>query len=247
MTSRLIYGRYAMAKPLRTWGLTTLYGITLIWWLADTARIKSLLIGVFGVGSPLVERTPLHELVLQHLILVVWATGAAILVGFGLGLLVRLSRSHELDALVMRFGALGETIPSAAVIALSVPLLGYGNEPILLALFLYAILPIVRNTISGFHSISADIAEAAKGMGYTPFQQVLRVELPLALPTVIAGIRTALIINISAATLGATVGAGGLGVPIIAGIRTSDPVMVIIGSVPVILMALAADRVLRSV
>jgi osmoprotectant transport system permease protein len=161
--------------------------------------------------------------------------------------LVRLSRSHELDNLVMRFGALGETIPSAAVIALSVPLLGYGNEPILLALFLYAILPIVRNTISGFHSISTDIAEAAKGMGYTPFQQVLWVELPLALPTVIAGIRTALIINISAATLGATVGAGGLGVPIIAGIRTSDPVMVIIGSVPVILMALAADRVLRSV
>ena len=247
MTSRLTYGRYAMAKTIKTWGLTVLYGITLVWWLLDTARIKALLVSVFGVGSPLVERTSLMELVGQHLSLVVWSTGAAILVGFGLGLMVRLSRSQELDSLVMRFGALGETIPSAAVIALSVPLLGYGNEPILLALFLYAILPIVRNTISGFHSVNVDITEAAKGMGYTPLQQVFSVELPLALPTLMAGIRTALVINISAATLGATVGAGGLGVPIIAGIRTSDPVMVVMGSVPVILMALAADRVLRSV
>lgn len=235
-----------MAKRIKTWGLVVVYVGLLGWWLVDTPRIKAALIGVFGVGSPLVERTSLSDLVFQHITLVVIATSAAILVGFGLGLLVRLSHSLELDALVMRFGALGETIPSAAVIALSVPLLGYGNEPILLALFLYAILPIVRNTISGFRSVATDITEAAKGMGYTPLQQVFHVELPLAMPTLIAGIRTALVINISAATLGATVGAGGLGVPIIAGIRTSDPVMVVMGSVPVILMALAADRVLRS-
>jgi osmoprotectant transport system permease protein len=236
-----------MDKFIKRWGLPVVYVGLLGWWLMDTSRIKAALVQVLGAGSPLVERTPLHELVYQHLVLVVLATGAAILVGFGLGLLVRLSRSQELDALVMRFGALGETVPSAAVMALSVPLLGYGNEPILLALFLYAILPIVRNTISGFHSVAIDVTEAAKGMGFTPIQQVVRIELPLALPTLIAGIRTALVINISAATLGATVGAGGLGVPIIAGIRTSDPVLVVMGSVPVILMALAADRVLRSV
>lgn len=236
-----------MAKPIKTWGLTLVYGLGLVWWLTDTPRIKAQLVAWFGVGSPLIERTPLLTLVLQHIVLVSVATLAAILVGIGLGLAVRLSRSEELESLVMRFGALGETVPSAAVIALSVPLLGYGNEPILLALFVYAILPIVRNTLSGLNSIAPDITEAAKGMGYTELQQVFKVEFPLAFPTLIAGIRTALVINISAATLGATVGAGGLGVPIIAGIRTSDPVLVLIGSVPVILMALTADRVLRSI
>lgn len=235
-----------MVKILKTWGLTLGYGLVLVWWLIDTPRIKALLVEWFGVGSPLIERTPLSTLVLQHVTLVSGATLAAIVVGIGLGLAVRLSHSEELESLVLRFGALGETVPSAAVIALSVPLLGYGNEPILLALFLYAILPIVRNTLSGLNSVASDITEAAKGMGYTEPQQVFKVEFPLAFPTVIAGIRTALVINISAATLGATVGAGGLGVPIIAGIRTSDPVLVIVGSVPVILLALAADRLLRS-
>ncbi len=236
-----------MAKYIKTWGLTLIYGLSLVWWLADTSRIKAQLVEWFGIGSPLIERTPLSTLVWQHITLVSIATLAAILVGIGLGLAVRLSRSEELESLVIRFGALGETIPSAAVIALSVPLLGYGNEPILLALFLYAILPIVRNTLSGLNSVAPDITEAAKGMGFTEIQQVFKVEFPLAFPTLIAGIRTALVINISAATLGATVGAGGLGVPIIAGIRTSDPVLVLIGSVPVILMALVADRVLRSI
>jgi osmoprotectant transport system permease protein len=236
-----------MVKRIKPWGLAFVYAGVLVWWITDTQRIKAVLTDWFGAGSPLVERTPLSTLVFQHLSLVTIATSAAILVGIGLGLTVRLSRSQEYESLIMRFAALGETVPSAAVIALSVPLLGYGSEPILLALFTYAILPIVRNTVSGLHSIAQDITEAAKGMGYTDLQQVLRVEFPLALPTLIAGVRTALVINISAATLGATVGAGGLGVPIIAGIRTSDPVMVIVGSIPVILMAFLADRLLRAV
>jgi osmoprotectant transport system permease protein len=236
-----------MVSVLKKWGLVVGYAAILVWWITDTAGIKATLTNWFGAGSPLVERTPLATLVMQHITLVSVATLAAVVVGIGLGLGVRLSRSAEFDALVMRFGALGETVPSAAVIALSVPLLGYGNEPILLALFLYAILPIVRNTISGLHSVAGDITEAAKGMGFTDLQQVLTIELPLSLPTLMAGIRTALVINISAATLGATVGAGGLGVPIIAGIRTNDPVMVLIGSVPVILMAMVADRCLRAI
>jgi osmoprotectant transport system permease protein len=236
-----------MVKRVKPWGLTLAYAGFLVWWITDTPRIKGVLTDWFGAGSPLVERTPLSTLVLQHLNLVTIATSAAILVGIGLGLAVRLSRSQEFESLIMRVAALGETVPSAAVIALSVPLLGYGSEPILLALFVYAILPIVRNTVSGLHSVANEITEAAKGMGYTDLQQVLRVEFPLAMPTLIAGIRTAVVINISAATLGATVGAGGLGVPIIAGIRTSDPVMVILGSIPVILMAFLADRLLRAV
>jgi osmoprotectant transport system permease protein len=236
-----------MVKRVKPWGLTLAYAGFLVWWITDTQRIKGVLTDWFGAGSPLVERTPLSTLVLQHLNLVTIATSAAILVGIGLGLAVRLSRSQEFESLIMRVAALGETVPSAAVIALSVPLLGYGSEPILLALFVYAILPIVRNTVSGLHSVANEITEAAKGMGYTDLQQVLRVEFPLAMPTLIAGIRTAVVINISAATLGATVGAGGLGVPIIAGIRTSDPVMVILGSIPVILMAFLADRLLRAV
>jgi osmoprotectant transport system permease protein len=114
-----------------------------------------------------------------------------------------------------------------------------------MALLIYAILPILRNTIVGLQSINPSIQDAATGIGMSPLQRLLKIEMPLARPMILAGIKTALVINISLATIGATVGAGGLGVPIIAGIRSYDPLLVLQGSIAVILMALLTERALR--
>lgn len=116
----------------------------------------------------------------------------------------------------------------------------------MLALYLYALLPVVRNTMVGMDSIPAEIADAAEGLGMTRFQQLVQIDFPLAKPVIFDGIRTALIINVSLATIGATVGAGGFGVPIIAGIRSYDPILVLQGSIPVLLMAFFFDRIFRS-
>ena len=167
------------------------------------------------------------------------------MIGLSLAIWVRLSRSSELRQIILQLSTIGETLPTAAIIALSVPLLGYGNIPLVMALCIYGILPIVRNTIVGLNTISNDIQEAAIGIGLTRFEQLIRVDIPIALPAIITGIRIATVINVSAATIGATVGAGGFGVMIIAGIRTYDTLMVIQASVPVILMALWFDRILR--
>jgi len=227
------------------WLLTLFYLAMFLWWIFDFAIFRNSILSWISSRPNLIQRTSLATLAYQHVEIVVISTGVAIVLAIGLGGLVRITRSSELRTLFINIGSMGETIPSAAIIALSVPLFGYGNFPIILALTIYAILPIVRNTIVGLDSIALEIDEAAQGSGMTLPQQLIKIDFPLALPTILAGIKTALIINISAATIGATVGAGGFGVLIIAGIRTYDSLMVIQGSVPVILLALFVDRILR--
>lgn len=142
---------------------------------------------------------------------------------------------------MLQLAAIGETVPSMVIIALCVPIMGYGNVPIIIALLVYAILPILRNTIIGLESTSAIIKDSADGIGYSRLQRIREIDFPLAQPLIIAGIKTAMIINISAATIGATIGAGGFGVLIIAGIRTHNQLMVIQGSIPIILIALLIE------
>lgn len=230
---------------IKKWWIIGFYLALFLWWIFDFATIKKWFLGFLGQRPDLIQRTSLGELALQHLNIVLISTSIAIVIGLGAGMIIHYTQHKELKDMALKLASIGETIPSAAIIALSVPLYGYGNRPIILALIIYAILPILRNTIVGLESIAEPILDAAKGVGLSKWQQLIKIELPLSLPTLLAGIRTALVINISAATIGATVGAGGFGVPIIAGIRTYDPVMVIQGSVPVILMALFADRLLR--
>ncbi|TFG81605.1 MAG: ABC transporter permease [Erysipelotrichales bacterium] len=237
------------AKPalsfLRAHFITILYLAMFIVWVFGFDAFKEFLVTWFPGRLDLISRTPLPELALQHLQLVALSTGASILVSLLFGIAVHLSRSVELESLVLGGGSILETIPSAAIIALSVPLLGYGNSPVLLALWVYAILPVLRNVIVGLRNLPPAVIEAAQGVGMTPFQRLIHVELPLARPMIMAGIKTALVINISVATIGATVGAGGFGVPIIAGIRTFDSLRVLQGSVAVILLALFTEHVLR--
>lgn len=225
--------------------VTLLYTILFFVWIFQFNWIKDTLLFFLDAKNSIIQRSSLSELAIQHFYIVFLSTTLSILIGLSLAIWVRLSRSEELKQIILQFSTIGETLPTAALIALSVPILGYGNIPLVLALTIYGILPIVRNTIVGLNTIPIEIQEAAQGLGLSRFEQLIRVDLPLALPAILTGIRVATVINVSAATIGATVGAGGFGVMIIAGIRTYDTLMIIQASVPVILMALWFDRILR--
>src|SRR5690606_8843125 len=124
---------------------------------------------------------------------------------------------------------IGQTFPPVAVLALAVPALGFGTEPTLLALFLYALLPIFENAIAGLSGVPRDVAEAARGMGMTGWQRLTRIELPLAFPVMLTGIRIAAVISLSTATIGSTVAAKTLGEVILAGLATNNTAFVLQG------------------
>jgi osmoprotectant transport system permease protein len=185
------------------------------------------------------------RLTLRHLQLVAIALVAAILVAVPLGLLLeRVSLGAEWIV-----GALGvvQTIPSIALLAFMIPLLGVGVVPALVALWLYALYPIARNTYSGVRSADPEAVEACEAMGATPTQRLLWVRLPLAAPFIVAGVRTAAVITIGAATLAAFIGAGGLGEPIVTGLALADSRLILSGAIPAALLAVGFDGVLAIV
>ncbi len=137
-----------------------------------------------------------------------------------------------------------QTIPSIALLAFMIPLIGIGVVPALVALFLYSLYPILRNTYTGVRDASPDAVAAARALGMTPLQVLRLVRLPLAAPVIMAGVRTAAVINVGTATLAAFIGAGGLGDPIVAGLALSDTHMILSGAVPAALLALAVDGML---
>lgn len=166
----------------------------------------------------------------------------AVAIGIPLGLLA--IRYEKISGSVL--GAVGviQTIPSIALLGFMLPLLGIGALPAIVALFLYALLPIVRNTYSGINEVESSVTEAARGMGMTSGQILRKVELPLAVPVIFAGIRTATVINVGVATLCALIGAGGLGEYIFRGIALNNSVMIMAGALPAALLALGFDFVL---
>jgi osmoprotectant transport system permease protein len=148
---------------------------------------------------------------------------------------------------VIRSVGLMQTIPSIALLAFMLPLLGIGLVPALVALFLYSLYPILRNTYSGVRDASPSAGAAASALGMTPGQVLRYVRLPLAAPVIMAGIRTAGVINVGTATLAAFIGAGGLGDPIVAGLALSDTRMILSGALPAAVLALVVDLVLGGV
>jgi osmoprotectant transport system permease protein len=137
-----------------------------------------------------------------------------------------------------------QTIPSIALLAFMIPLLGIGVLPALVALFLYSLFPILRNTYTGVRDADPDAVDAARALGMTPGQVLRSVRLPLSIPIIMAGIRTAAVIDVGTATLAALIGAGGLGDPIVAGLALSDTQMILSGAIPAALLALAVDALL---
>ncbi|TMQ56668.1 MAG: ABC transporter permease, partial [Candidatus Eisenbacteria bacterium] len=135
-----------------------------------------------------------------------------------------------------------QTIPSLALLAALIPLFGIGAVPALIALFLYSLLPIVRNTYVGLTTLPGPLAEAADAIGLSPRAQLLRVRLPMASPAIMAGIKTSAVINVGTATLAALIGAGGLGEPILSGIQLRQGSLILQGAVPAALLALLVQR-----
>ena len=191
------------------------------------------------------RRQTIGALTVRHLELVAIALFAAVVVAVPLGLALERARRIAEPTI----GALGvlQTIPSIALLAFMIPLLGVGVAPALVALWLYALYPIARGTYTGVRDADPDAVAAAEALGTTPTQRLLWVRLPLAAPVIMAGIRTAAVITVGAATLAAFIGAGGLGEPIVAGLALADTRMILSGALPAAALALAVDGVLAIV
>jgi osmoprotectant transport system permease protein len=202
-----------------------------------------------GLASLLLERR--DELLLltrQHLVLAAAATLAAVVIGLPLGILM--TRRERLAAPLLGFASVVQTIPSLALFGFLIPLPligGIGARSALVALVLYALLPILRNTYTGLRQVDPAVIEAATGLGMTDAERLRLVELPLALPVILAGVRTAAVLSVGTATIAAAIGAGGLGTYIFRGLATVDVRLTLAGAIPAAVLALLADALLGAV
>ena len=196
-----------------------------------------------SLGASLWEnRSQTLALTARHLLLVVVSLLGACLVAIPLGLILD-KREHSAEAVIRTVGLL-QTIPSIALLALMIPVLGIGVVPALVALFLYSLFPIVRNTYTGIRDADPAAVGSARSLGMTDGQVLRLIRLPLAAPIIMAGVRTAAVITVGTATLAAFIGAGGLGDPIVAGLALSDTRMILSGAVPAALLAFLVDGAL---
>jgi osmoprotectant transport system permease protein len=175
----------------------------------------------------------------EHLFLVLVSLLGAVAVAVPLGVLA--AKRVRVGRVVLGLAGIIQTVPSLALLVVMIPLLGIGSRPAIVALFLYGLLPIVRNTAAGLSGIPGDIRESAEALGLPARARLWRIELPLASPSILAGIQTAAVINVGTATLGALIGAGGYGQPILTGIRLDDTSLILEGAVPAALLALAVS------
>lgn len=191
------------------------------------------------------ERSSIMRHTGRHLVLVLVSLSAGILVALPMGL--ALERRRVAAEPVIRIIGLLQTVPSIALLAFMIPLLGIGLVPALAALFLYSLFPILRNTFTGVRDADPAAVDAATAIGMTPGQVLRYIRLPLAAPIIMAGIRTAAVITVGTATLAAFIGAGGLGEPIVAGLALNDTRMILSGALPAAALALGVDGVLALV
>ena len=199
-----------------------------------------------SLGSYMVaNRKALSHRTLEHLGMVAASLALAVALAIPLGLW--LERRRESAEWVIRAVGLLQTIPSIALLAFMIPLLGVGLKPAIAALFLYALLPVVRNTYTGVRDADPEAVSAAWALGMTQQQILRKIRLPLAIPVIMAGVRTAAVINVGTATLAAFIGAGGLGQPIVAGLQLSNNVVILSGAIPAALLALVVDASLAVV
>jgi osmoprotectant transport system permease protein len=190
---------------------------------------------------PLYQQHGFLELVLAHLGLVAASSLVAVVIGLGAAIFVTRPSGAEFRRLVEVLTAMGQTFPPVAVLALAVPVIGFGFWPAFMALVLYSILPICENTMAGLESVPPAARQAGQGLGMTPRDLLLNVELPLAAPVILAGIRTSVTINIGTAAVASTVGAVSLGSPIIIGLNGNNIAYVLQGALLVTGLALVVD------
>lgn len=176
----------------------------------------------------------------------IYISGFSILLGIivAVPLGVLLTRFPKTAKYIMSFTSMLQTIPSLALLALMIPIFGIGKLPSIVALFIYSLLPILRNTYIGMSKVNRNLVDAAKGMGMTTMQSILQVEIPMAMPIIMSGIRLSTVYVISWSTLASYIGAGGLGDFIFNGLNLYNPSLIIGGTIPVTILAILADYLL---
>ncbi len=191
---------------------------------------------------------PILAATAQHLFIVSIAVGAAIVIGVPLG--IWCTRRARAGRVAMRIVDIIQTIPSLALFGFLIPIPfigGIGTRTAIVALILYSLLPIVRNTVTGIRGVDANTREAGVAMGFTQRQLLFELELPLAMPTIVAGIRIATVVAIGVATIAAAIGGGGLGDLIFRGVAMVDTRLILQGAIPAALLAIGADVILTLV
>ncbi|ROS16646.1 osmoprotectant transport system permease protein [Raoultella sp. BIGb0399] len=191
---------------------------------------------------PVYQQQSFLSLTWAHCWLVALSSLAATVVGVGAGVAVTRPAGREFRPLVETIAAMGQTFPPVAVLAIAVPVMGFGWQPALIALALYGVLPVLQGTLAGLSAVPPGAVAVAQGMGMTGWQRLIKVELPLAAPVMLAGIRTSTIVNIGTATIASTVGANTLGTPIVIGLSGFNTAYVLQGALLVALAAIVVDR-----
>lgn len=194
------------------------------------------------LDRPLYQQESFIRLALAHIRLVAFSSFAAVIVGLGAGIAVTRRAGKAFRSVVETLVAAGQTFPPVAVLALAVPVIGFGEQPAMIALLLYGLLPILQGTLAGIDAVPPTLREVAAGVGMSPRQILFKVELPLAAPVILAGIRTSVIINIGTATIASTVGANTLGSPVIIGLSGFNTAYILQGACLVALLAIVTDR-----
>lgn len=194
-----------------------------------------------ALARPIYLQEPLAELLWQHLGLVLVSSTVSVLVGTAAGLGATRPGGKAFRPLLETIAAMGQTFPPVAVLAVAVPVVGFGELPALLALSIFGLLPVLQATIAGLEAVPQPVQESARAMGLGPWQLLWQVQVPLALPLWVTGVRTSVIINIGTAAIASTVGAKTLGSPIIVGLSGFNTAYVLQGAVLVGLLAIAVD------
>lgn len=202
------------------------------------ATVPELFVGPF-VQYARENLASLLTLTLEHIDIIALAMGIAVPIGVVLG--VAITYDERLATLVIWLAGIMLTIPSIALFGLLIPILGIGDPPVVVALVLYSQLPIIRNTYVGINQVDPAAVEAGRGLGMTRWERLRRVQLPIALPVIMAGVRNAVVILIGIAAIGAYIGAGGLGNPIFTGIKQAQTPQIVVATVVLSGLALAVD------
>lgn len=209
--------------------------------VSNQELVSAVLIALFGTARDPVFPTPLVDLVVQHLMIVGISMALVLMVALPVAIWSTRESGRDFRDIVSAGADFGQVFPPIAVLALMLPILGLGLWPAVVALFLYGLLPVVSSTMAGLDSVPGSVVDAAWGMGFGKSRVLARVELPLSMKVIAGGVRTSLIIMVGTATVAAATGAGGLGLPIFAGISTQNVGNVLEGAVAVSLLALVLD------
>lgn len=236
-------GRSLDKKFVKSITVFTLLSALLLIYISSEELQKLVLSAVFPAENQFTHtRKTILEMTGAHLLLTLSATVLSALTGIIVGIAVTREAGKDFQQLVLRLNAFIQTFPPSAVIILAFPVLGFGWEPALLALFLYSLFPVLGNTVIGFTSVSPDIKESARGMGMTGFQQLWIAEFPQALPMILTGIRHSYILNLGTAAIAAVIGGEGLGTIIISGLTLRNSALVLSGTIVISLLAFIGEQ-----